>query len=480
MSPAIRVRRQQSKLLTVAQVAVDLFSIGIGFWVAAYLRFGTGLFGRAEAPAADYPLIIAVSVPVWLTVFGLSGMYDSLGMRGASEEVRRVFRSVNLGLVMLVLTSFVLAERDLSRAFVAGAWFSCLISVTSGRLAFRKVLKLIRKYGKLRVPMLVVGLNEEARAIARTLVRCPWIGYTPVGFVAANGELNGRNITKIDGLPIYGTAAHIAGAVDAAGASAVLVASSAVPEEKLALLYRDLQDHEVEVRVSAGLLNIAASRVAVEPLDGIPVLALRKIQLARSQRVVKRAFDLVGAALLLIGMAPLFLLVSLIVKLTSPGPVFYRQIRIGQYGREFKMVKFRSMVAGADRMLIDLRNYNEAEGLLFKMRDDPRVTKIGKFIRRWSVDELPQLFNVITGRMSLVGPRPPLPEEVARYDDWIRGRVQVKPGMTGLWQVNGRHELSFQDYVRYDLFYVENWSIAFDLHILWRTLPAVLGRAGSY
>lgn len=476
MSPAVRDRRSQLNWLSWGRLIFDLVAIPSGFILAAWLRFNTELFGPTE-PAADYAGILTLSIPVWITLFAISGMYERGAGKSASEEIKRTFHGVNLGMVSLIMVSFLLAERDFSRGFTLAAWFSCLLTVIAGRVIFRKGVNMLRRHGKLCVPLLVVGLNEEARAIARTLARNSKIGFKPVGFVAANGELNGTTITQIEGLPVYGSAPNIAGAVDMARAGAVLVASSAVPEDKLARLYRDLQDHDVDVRVSAGLMNIAASRVAVEPLDGVPVLALRKIQLARQQVLAKRLFDILLSATLLLAAAPVLLAAAVFVKLNSSGPVFYRQIRVGQYGKEFRMIKFRTMIENAHEMLTHLKERNEADGLLFKISDDPRVTKVGKFLRRFYIDELPQLFNVLRGRMSLVGPRPPLPEEVARYDDWLRGRIKVKPGMTGLWQVNGRHQLSFADYVRYDLFYVENWSVASDLHILWRTLPAILKRA---
>ncbi|MCA1839844.1 MAG: sugar transferase [Actinomycetota bacterium] len=477
MSPAIRERKNQMHWVVLLNVLTDISFIVMGFYLARVFRFESGLLPNAN-PAADYQGILIVSVPIWLAIFTFVGLYDRSHMKSASEEIKRIFNGVNTGIVAMIMLSFFLAERDVSRGFIAASWISCLLTVSAGRLVFRKVLHMIRSTGRLCVPMLVVGLNEEARAIARTLKRNQGIGFKPVGFVAANGELNGTSITRIEGLPVYGSAPDIAGAVDMARASAVLVASSAVPEDKLARLYRDLQDHDVEVRVSAGLTHIAASRVAVEPLDGVPVLSLRKIQLKRSQVMVKRTFDLLMATLLLVLFSPILLIAAIAVKLTSEGPIFYKQIRVGQFGKEFGMIKFRTMVRDAHTMKVDLLDHNEADGLLFKIKDDPRVTKVGKYLRRWYIDELPQLLNVFAGRMSLVGPRPPLPEEVARYDDWLRGRIKVKPGMTGLWQVNGRHQLSFSDYVRYDLFYVENWSVVSDLHILWRTLPAVLSRTG--
>ena len=478
MSPATRARKTQLHWVLVLKAVSDAFFILFGFILAGMIRFRTDLLGPSGDPAFDFATLISLALPAWLAIFGFVGMYDKAHTKSASEEMKRIFHGVNMGIVGLIMISFFMAERDFSRGFTVAAWSSCLFSVTFGRFMFRRVVKGLRSRGHLCVPMLVVGLNEEARAIARTLTRNSWIGFKPVGFVAANGELNGREVTMIEGLPVYGSAPDIAGAVDMARASAVLVASSAVPEDKLARLYRDLQDHDVEVRVSAGLMNIAASRVAVEPLDGVPVLSLRKIQLAKSQVLIKRTFDLVMGTLLLAVLSPVVILAAIAVKLQDRGSIFYRQVRVGQYGKEFRMIKFRTMVPNAHTMMPDLKRKNEADGLLFKITDDPRVTKIGKTLRKWYIDELPQLLNVLLGHMSLVGPRPPLPEEVARYDDWLRGRIKVKPGMTGLWQVNGRHQLSFADYVRYDLFYVENWSVASDLHILWRTLPAVLSRSG--
>jgi exopolysaccharide biosynthesis polyprenyl glycosylphosphotransferase len=351
------------------------------------------------------------------------------------------------------------------------------------RMAMRKIIHILRTRGRLRMRLVIVGTNGEAHSIARTLQRNRWLGYDAVGFVrVSNGhpETPADLREKIDGIPVIGWTRRITEAVHAAGADMVLIANSDIPPEKLPTIYRDLQDEEVEVRISAGILNIAASRMSVEPLDGFPVLALRQPQLPRSQAVLKRAFDAIVSSLLSLAMAPLLLVVAIAIKLDSAGPVFFRQERVGQGGRRFRMLKFRSMYTDAEHRLHEVLPDSEADGILFKIKDDPRVTRIGRIIRKWSIDELPQLFNVVRGQMSLVGPRPPLPREVEQYDRWLRGRLHVKPGITGLWQVNGRHELTFEDYVRYDLFYVRNWSLALDVSILWRTIPAVLSRRGSY
>jgi exopolysaccharide biosynthesis polyprenyl glycosylphosphotransferase len=241
---------------------------------------------------------------------------------------------------------------------------------------------------------------------------------------------------------------------------------------------RRLED--VEVRFTANLPTVLSSRLAPQTIGGVMTLSVNVLQLTRFQAAAKRACDVLVAGLGLLLLAPLLLAVALAVKLSSRGPVVFRQERIGLRGRPFTLLKFRTMVEGADRMLDTLREQNEADGPLFKLRSDPRITRVGHFLRRYSLDELPQLVNVLKGEMSLVGPRPPLASEVELYEEWQLDRLEVRPGITGLWQVSGRSELSFEEYVRLDLFYVENWSIAYDLFILSKTIPLLVSAKGAY
>jgi exopolysaccharide biosynthesis polyprenyl glycosylphosphotransferase len=259
---------------------------------------------------------------------------------------------------------------------------------------------------------------------------------------------------------------------------AVLVAGGSVATETAERVYRDLGGIDVDLHLSTGLPGVAASRVAVQRFGEVPVLGLRRVELTGYQQTVKRAFDMVVAGVLLVVLAPALAACALAVRLSGRGPVLFRQRRVGRGGHEFTIHKFRSMVPDAEDRLAALADRNEADGLLFKLSRDPRVTRVGRVLRAWSLDELPQLLDVVRGDMSLVGPRPPLPAEAARYDGWLRDRLRVKPGVTGLWQVSGRHRLRFEDYIRHDLFYVENWSLAMDLFILLKTIPTVLRRSG--
>jgi exopolysaccharide biosynthesis polyprenyl glycosylphosphotransferase len=260
----------------------------------------------------------------------------------------------------------------------------------------------------------------------------------------------------------------------------VFVASSAVSPDAVAEIAKAARLEGVEVRLSANLPYVLPTRLTAQPLDHLTMISLKSASLSGGQAAAKRAFDILGASAGLLLTLPLWAGIALAIRLTSGSPVLFRQLRVGRRGRPFTLLKFRTMVDGAEDMLRDLRDRNEADGPLFKIREDPRVTPIGRWLRAWSLDELPQLLNVLRGDMSLVGPRPPLPSEVESYEDWQHGRLEVAPGITGVWQVEGRVELPFDESVRRDIFYIENWSLSYDLYILAKTFPALLSRRGAY
>jgi exopolysaccharide biosynthesis polyprenyl glycosylphosphotransferase len=264
------------------------------------------------------------------------------------------------------------------------------------------------------------------------------------------------------------------------GAECVFVAASAVDGEDLKAIAKAVRLSGVEVRITATLPEVLASRLTVQPLGGLAALSLQPVRLSGGQVIAKFTFDILVAGCLALVLSPLLAAIAIGVKLSSPGPVLFRQRRIGLRGRPFTMMKFRTMRIGADRDVASLRTEHQVQDVMFKMRDDPRVTRVGRWLRRFSLDELPQLFNVIRGDMSLVGPRPALPEEVARYEDWHLDRLEVPPGITGLWQISGRADLSFDECVQLDLFYIENWSLAYELFILAKTIPVLLSQRGAY
>jgi exopolysaccharide biosynthesis polyprenyl glycosylphosphotransferase len=389
------------------------------------------------------------------------------------EEARRLIHAVAVATVCTLVLGWV-GHSPVPRGWLAGLCGSALLLTSAGRLVARRVIRRLQKKGWLRSRVLVVGVNEESLRIERTMRRQHRHSSEVVGFVTTGAGLPVRT-----DVPVIGTVADLPDAVRTARADAVILAATALDPGALPELYAVLQRLGVDVRVSAGLPDVAASRVSVEPLDGLAMLAVRPNQLASQEKALKRIVDVIGSLMLLVAVAPVMALVALVVRLTSPGPVIFRQVRVGEGGEPFTIYKFRTMVNGAEDQREAVIDLNEADGPLFKILRDPRVTGAGQLLRRLALDELPQLWNVLRGDMSLVGPRPPLPDETERYTEWVRGRLRVKPGMTGLWQISGRHELSFADYVRYDLFYIDNWSLLMDAVIVLRTMPVLLSRRGA-
>jgi exopolysaccharide biosynthesis polyprenyl glycosylphosphotransferase len=334
----------------------------------------------------------------------------------------------------------------------------------------------MRTSGTLVSRLLIVGAGREGRDLYRAVTRARWLGFQVVGFLDDTRPLG----PAAPGLPeVLGPTSSVREAVGTHRADAVLVAGGSVATETAERVYRDLQELPVDLHLSTGVLGVAASRVAVQRFDDIPVLGLQPAELTPWQKALKRAFDVVVAGALLVVLSPVLLACALAVRICSPGPILFRQPRYGQDGTVFHLHKFRSMVVDAEDRQPALRAIrNEADGPLFKLHCDPRVTSVGRVLRAWSLDELPQLFDVLRGAMSLVGPRPFVIHEIDLADPWARTRLRVKPGVTGLWQVAGRHRLPFDDLVRYDLFYVENWSLAMDLFVLLRTIPAVFRQSG--
>jgi len=461
--------RSTAVVIRVARFLGDVGAILLSIAVASTLT---------ETPAsssAQLALFTTASAVGWIAAFAALGLYDPRKLVGGSEELKLIIQAVLSGTVLTVLAAFVLAVPT-PRSWVLITCAAGLITVAGTRLAYRRVLRALRLSGALSTRLLIVGAGREARDLWRTITgKGAYLGFQVVGLVDDAPPED----TWPGSPPVLGSAKDIRELAIANGVQAILVAGGSVTTDTAEQVYRDLQGLPVDLHLSTGLLGIATSRVAVQRFVDIPVLGLRRVELTGPQQAVKRAADVITAALALTLLSPVLLAVAVAVRLSGPGPILFRQRRVGQDGREFTLHKFRSMVTDAERRLGALSASNESDGLLFKMRDDPRTTKVGKLLRRWSLDELPQLLDVLRGDMSIVGPRPPLPSEVARYDEWLRNRLRVKPGITGLWQVSGRHTLSFEDYVRYDLFYVENWSLALDLFISLRTIPAVLGRSGA-
>jgi exopolysaccharide biosynthesis polyprenyl glycosylphosphotransferase len=443
----------------------DVLAVELALLGAYWIRFGLAW------PTEDFGLLLAGAPFFVLAVYGTAHLYQAFRFAPA-EEFRRIVLAVSAAIGVIMLDSFWL-KANLSRAWVGTSWVLGLVLALMARRLWHSRFGQLRAQGKLAFATVVVGENDEARRLL-TIMSSPSFGFRPIGVVAVTD-------VGIDlGVPVLGSIADLREVLEASGAECVFVAASAVDTEDLKAIARAVRLADVEVRITATLPEVLASRLTVQPLGGLTALSLQPVRLSGAQVIAKFTFDILLSGCLLVLLSPLLLGIAAAIKMTSPGPVLYRQRRIGLRGRPFTMLKFRTMRSGADRDVETLRIEHRVSDVMFKMKDDPRVTRVGRFLRRFSLDELPQLFNVIRGDMSLVGPRPALPEEVAKYEDWHLDRLEVPPGITGLWQISGRADLSFDECVQLDLFYIENWSLTYELFILGKTVPVLLSQRGAY
>lgn len=473
-TPRRQPLQRRSAQRIAARMLADAVAVSVALLLSSIVRFEI----LPEAPAArfDYALIIAVATVVWVFLFWLYGLYEPRQVLSPVAEFKQTFHGV-IGGTVLIFFADSLFNLNLSRGWVLLAMGMGFLVVGLERLSVRKALHYLRRRGGDATRTIIVGTNHEAKTMARTLERERWLGYRIVGFVDERTPV-GHEVTN--GHQVIGTPVQLQDLVHSYDATLVLVAASAFDASRINRLFWELQLADVDLQITTGTIELLASRMIVQSVAGVPLLYVRRTGMDKLQRATKRTIDIFGSALLLVLLAPFLAAISLLIKRDSAGSVFFTQVRAGREGEPFKCYKFRTMVADAEERRAELEHLSEGPGLLFKLKEDPRITGFGSRLRRYSLDELPQLFNVIRGEMSLVGPRPALPSEVAQYDEWVTNRLTVKPGMTGLWQVSGRTETSFSDYVRYDLFYIQNWSLSLDLWILWRTFRAVTSAEGAH
>ena len=457
--------RRQYRALYLMMAATDVLAIAAGLIVAHWIRFGI------EVPRGEFLLLLLGTPLIVGVVYGAFGLYQAHRFTPA-EEFRRIILAVTVALIGLVTLSF-WSRASLARSWLTLSWILGILFALASRRVWHGWVFHSRTKGRYLFPTLIVGTNVEAMHL-ETAMQHPRFGFRSIGLVSTEES------PPVRGVPVLGGVGVLRDLIRESGAECVFVAASAMSSVEIADVARAVRLEGVEVRVTATLPEMLASRLTVQPIAGMMALSLKPARLSGTQAIVKRAFDLSISLVGLLVLSPGILLMGAAVKLTSPGPVFFRQGRVGQRGRPFTILKFRTMRDGADAMVDELRREHDMNDLMFKLPDDPRVTAVGKVLRRFSLDELPQLINVVRGEMSLVGPRPPLPQEVSEYEDWQFDRLEVPPGVTGLWQVSGRSNLSFDECVRLDLFYIENWSLAYDLYIVAKTVPVLISRSGAY
>ncbi|MCW1803790.1 sugar transferase [Brachybacterium squillarum] len=474
-----RGAREVRALLGLGLLSADALVLAVA--CAAALAFRQNMEILGSAPGLPMT-VLHVSLAIgggWLLALLIFGAYDARVLPAGPEMYRNV-TTASLAAVGIVGATLYLSDVDLSRPFFVVLFLIGPALLLLVRLVARRLLNRARAHGRLGSRVLVVGSRRNARGISRTLQRESWLGYEVMGAV---GPAAGGADALDTGIPVLGAEEDLLSVVLHEQPDVVLFAagSSATAEDFRRVAW-ELEELEVEVIVVPALSEISGDRISMRPVAGLPLVHM---DLPRSRDALawtKRLFDVAGSALLLLALSPVLVVVAMAVKLGDGGPVVFRQERVGRAGEPFEFLKFRSMVLDAEERRVALEGQDRDRGnvIMFKMADDPRITRVGKVLRRYSLDELPQLWNVLRGDMSLIGPRPALPREVQEYDADARRRLAVRPGITGLWQVSGRSDLSWDETVRLDLFYVDNWSFTQDLQILVRTLRAVLASRGAY
>jgi exopolysaccharide biosynthesis polyprenyl glycosylphosphotransferase len=459
----------------------------LGAMAAAQLaRFGleTSAQTTMEGGAAfSYPVVGVILAVGWWILLQAHQTRNPAIVGHGSEEYRRVVVATFRAFALLAMLSLAF-KVDASRLYLATAFPLGLMGLLVGRKLSRRALHAARAQGRALTKVLVVGGERSATRLAQWFDRHPAAGYQVSGVWVPDSAMPVRAMLAVSAqnVPVMSAGVGFEAALSASGASAVVVTDTEhLGHETLRDMTWQLEGTGTEFMLSPNVLGVSSARLQMNDVSGMPLIRLAEPQFANAGRRGKMWFDRMGSLLLIVAFSPVLLVVAALVKLTSRGPVFYRQSRVGRHGQSFDMIKFRSMRVGADSELAALL---AAEGKtlahLPKLDRDPRVTSVGAFIRRYSIDELPQLFNVLRGDMSLVGPRPQRDFEVEQYDDEATRRLTVRPGMTGLWQVSGRSDLTFDEAIKLDVHYVENWSMTTDLVILWRTLRAVVASDGAY
>jgi len=423
--------------------------------------------------------MLCIALPVlWVTTLLLFGAYSVKSIGTGSDEFRKVLNA-GFGLTAAIAILSYAVNIELSRGYLLLAMPTLTGADLCARLAQRKRLHRRRARGECMSTVLAVGPELAVADLVTELRRGTYHGLSVVAACVA-GETTSKAVA---GIPVLGGLAveDVVGAVRRSGADTVAVLSSSeLDSVTLRQIAWGLEKTGTDLCVAPALLDVAGPRTTIRPIAGLTLLHVDHPQLSGPRQVLKDLFDRSAAAAALVLLSPLMVALGAAIKLSDPGPALFTQTRVGKDGRTFKIYKFRTMVVDAEKLLAELREKNDNDGAKFKMRRDPRVTAVGAQLRKWSLDELPQLFNIVLGEMSLVGPRPALPDETARYAAHVHRRLAVRPGLTGLWQVSGRSDLTWEESVRLDLRYVENWSFALDLQILWKTFSVIFRGAGAY
>jgi exopolysaccharide biosynthesis polyprenyl glycosylphosphotransferase len=474
------MKKRRIRFLTIL---TDLVLINLAFMVAYLARYQWQLFlavpEQFYEPYSRYLSQQLILNGLLIATYSQSKVWRRRRGEFWIDEASRVAYATATAIVlMMAVTFFLQPDGPFSRLMLFWAFLFIVLFISLARLARRFILSMLYRQGKAVDRVLVIGSGEVGRSLIRTLLARPDLGYKAIGYLVDGSEENNIGLGLIPHLGDYQDLEKVL--EERPLLHTVFIALPGEMHQQTVRLLQTCERYKIHAQAVPDLLQISMHRVEFTNMAGIPMLGVREVGMTRFDRLLKRALDLVVVLVAAVPALIIGLLIALAVKLDSPGPVIYPGVRVGRNGKPFKMYKFRSMIVDAEKQKKALAVLNEADGPLFKIKDDPRLTRVGRWIRKTSLDELPQLWNVFTGTMSLVGPRPPLAEEVAEYKQWHMQRLTAIGGLTGLWQVSGRADLTFDELCLLDIYYIENWSLSLDIRILLQTIPHMLFGRGAY
>jgi len=452
-------------------ILLDIAALSVG--VAIAFGFQMAVRPMPRANMVDHLVLLIASLPGFAIGAAFGRLYQARANERRMDEARHVVRAVGVGMSSLLLISVAVQYVALSRLWVLLIAMSVTASILFERRLVRSWFTRMRSEGRLHRRIVIVGTDAHAIGLMHAYERNPALGYEVVGFVG-DDDLGRRG-----GVDVLGPITHLNELLNEHNAVGVVVSLASVPSDEVNRLTRQLTDDGFHVALSSSLRDIDVTRLRPQTLDGRTMIYVEPIARSGWQASAKRLFDVSLALAIMVATLPIQILAGLAIAFSSRGPAFFRQIRVGKDGELFEVLKFRTMYIDAEERKAELMDQNEADGPLFKMKNDPRVTPVGRVLRKLSIDELPQLFCVLIGSMSMVGPRPALPSEFEQWDESVRERLRVLPGLTGMWQVSGRSDSSFETYKRMDLYYVDNWSLLHDVKICLRTVLVVLTGSGA-
>ena len=475
-------RSTQWKLYIAGLIVSDALMTFLAFLVAYSFRFE--LFAEhfnqtTTAAFENYQVLIYVVPVVWLFIFAINGLYSKDNLLGGTGEYSRVFRSATEGFLLLAIAGFLGPTLIIARGWLLMTWGFSFVFVAAARFLLRRLVYGLRRHGFFLTPAVIVGANQEGRWLAEQLLRWETSGLHLVGFVDKKTPVT---FPLFHDLVCLGSVDKLGEIIDRYQIGEVILASSAFSTRDYLLdIFRKYGvTDKVNIRMSSGLYEIITTSLTVNEFAYVPLVYVNKVRLTGIDNALKFFLDYVLSIASLIVLFPFLVMIAFLVKTSSPGPVLHRRLVMGLNGKQFYALKFRTMASNGDEILNQYPELKEELARNHKLKNDPRITRIGAFLRKFSLDELPQLFNVLRRDMSLVGPRMISPEEVSMYKQFDMNLLTVLPGITGLWQVSGRSDISYDERVHLDMYYIRNWSLWLDLQLLYQTLPAVLKSRGAY